>query len=235
MAFDDEAFSRSRKVFGEDSDRILSGKTVAVFGLGGVGSFAAEALARAGVGRLLLIDADVVQESNLNRQLYALHSTLGRKKADIAAERVKDINPQARVEAFPIFYPADADFRSPVDLSNCSFIADCMDSVPSKIALITAAKEAGVPLISCMGTGGKTNPLLFRFDDIYSTSVCPLARAVRRELRRRNVEEQRVLFSTEIPARQIAGEPIGSVPFVPSVAGLLIAGEIIKELLKAKG
>lgn len=232
MAFDEGAYSRSRAVLGEDSDRILGEKAVAVFGLGGVGSFVAEALARSGVGRLILVDADVVQKSNLNRQLYALHSTLGRKKAEVAAERAKDINPCIEVEALSLFYPADADARSPVNLFECSFIADCIDCVPSKVALIAAAKEAGAPLISCMGTGGKTNPLLFRFADVYSTSVCPLARAVRRELRRRNIESQRVLFSTEPPAKQKRNEAIGSVPFVPSVAGLLIAGEIIKELLK---
>lgn len=230
MASDEGAFSRSRAVLGEGSDRLLGEKAVAVFGLGGVGSFAVEALARAGVGHLILVDADVVQESNLNRQLCALHSTLGKRKADVAAERVKDINPQARVDALALFYPASASSRSPVDLSECSFVADCMDCVPSKVALIAAAKEAGVPLISCMGTGGKTNPLLFRFADIYGTSACPLARAVRRELRKRNIGEQRVLFSEEPPVRQKRDGPIGSVPFVPSVAGLLIAGEIIKAL-----
>ena len=198
-----------------------------------MGSFVVEALARAGVGRLILVDADVVCASNLNRQLYALSSTLGKRKADVAAARVKDINPLIEVEALSLFYPADATASAPVNLFECSYIADCIDCVPSKVALIAAAKEAGAPILSCMGTGGKTNPLLFRFADIYSTSVCPLARVMRRELRRRNIADLRVLFSAEPPARQKPGEPVGSVPFVPSVAGLLIAGEITLQLLAA--
>lgn len=228
-------------MLGAGSDAVLAGATVAVFGLGGVGSFAAEALARAGVGHLILVDADAVEESNLNRQLYALHSTLGRKKAEVAAERARDINPLVQAEAFALFYPPDADGKTPVDLSRCSFIADCIDSVPSKVNLIANAQAAGVPLLSCMGTGNKTDPLAFRFADIYSTSVCPLARAVRRELRKRGITAQRVLFSTEPPVPD--GGPgnvlpgvrraVGSVPFVPPVAGLLMAGEIIRGLLVA--
>ena len=235
MAFSSEtcAFSRTINVLGEGAINALSEKTVAVFGLGGVGSFVVEALARSSLGRLILVDADVVSLSNLNRQLYALHSTLGKKKAEVAAERVKDINPLIKVEAINLFYPADATAQAPVNLFDCSCIADCIDCVPSKIALIAAAKEAGAPIISCMGTGGKTDPLQFRFADIYSTSVCPLARVMRRELRRRNIESLRVLYSTEPPVRQKPGEAIGSVPFVPSVAGLLIAGEIIMELVKS--
>ena len=225
------AFSRTARVLGSCAINALSQKTVAVFGLGGVGSFVVEALARAGVGRLVLVDSDVVQKSNLNRQLYALYSTLGKRKAEVAAERVKDINPLIQVEAINLFYPADATSCAPVNLFECSCIADCIDSVASKVALIAAAKEAGAPIVSCMGTGGKTNPLLFRFADIYSTSVCPLARVMRRELRRRNIESLRVLFSTEPPVKQKPGEAIGSVPFVPSVAGLLIAGEIVRGLV----
>ena len=230
---EENAFSRTINVLGEEAISGLSQKTVAVFGLGGVGSFVVEALSRAGVGRLILVDSDVVQKSNLNRQLYALNSTFGKKKAEVAAARVKDINPLAKVEALSLFYPADAKPRAPVNLFECSFIADCIDSVPSKVALIAAAKEAGAPIISCMGTGGKTNPLLFRFADIYSTSVCPLARVVRRELRRRNIGSLRVLFSTEPPVKQRPHEAIGSVPFVPSVAGLLIAGEIVMGLVNS--
>lgn len=241
---DEGRFSRTRNVLGEDSDAILAGKTVAVFGLGGVGSFAVEALARAGIGRFVLVDSDSVAESNLNRQLFALHSTLGKKKTEVAAARIMDINPDARVETFCLFYPQDADPERPVDLRDCSFAVDCIDSVPSKVALVLNAKAAGIPLISCMGTGNKTNPLLFRFADIYETSVCPLARVMRHELRKKNVESQKVLFSTERPvvARRAkakeneiglgAGNVVGSVPFVPSVAGLLLAGEIIRELLQ---
>ena len=225
------AFSRTASVLGEGAIDALSEKTVAVFGLGGVGSFAAEALARAGLGRLILVDSDVVCMSNLNRQLYALHSTLGKKKAEVAAAPVKDINPLIKVEGLSLFYPADATASLPVNLFECSFVADCIDSIPSKVALIAAAKEAGAPIVSCMGTGGKTDPLQFRFADIYSTSVCPLARAMRKELRQRNIDSLRVLFSTELPVKQKPGEAIGSVPFVPSVAGLLIAGEIVMELV----
>ena len=235
MAFSSEtcAFSRTINVLGEGAINALRKKTVAVFGLGGVGSFVVEALARSSLGRLILVDADVVSLSNLNRQLYALHSTLGKKKAEVAAARVKDINPLIKVEAINLFYPADATAHTPVNLFECSYIADCIDCVPSKIALIAAAKEAGAPIISCMGTGGKTDPLQFRFADIYSTSVCPLARVMRRGLRRRNIESLRVLYSTEPPVRQKPGEAIGSVPFVPSVAGLLIAGEIVMELVNS--
>ena len=199
-------------------------------------------MARAGIGRFLLVDSDTVAESNLNRQLFALHSTLGLKKTEVAAARIQDINQESKVESFPVFYPADALPDFPVNLGECSFAADCIDSVPSKISLIVNAKAAGVPLISCMGTGNKINPLLFRFADIYETSVCPLAKIIRHELRKRNIESQKVLFSVEKPvsldAENTAGEArekfIGSVPFVPSVAGLMLAGEIIRELLQSE-
>lgn len=196
-------------------------------------------MARAGVGRFFLVDSDRIAESNLNRQLFALHSTLGREKTEIAAARIYDINPGAKVETFSLLYPADAVPESPVNLRECSFVADCIDSVSSKITLIMNARAAGVPLISCMGTGNKTNPLLFRFADIYETSVCPLAKVIRHELRKRNVEGQKVLFSTEKPAvfeseTAPEGRFVGSVPFVPSVAGLLLAGEIIRDLLQVR-
>ena len=231
-----DEFVRTKMLIGEDGLKKLKNASVAVFGIGGVGSFTAEALARCGIGRLILVDRDTVSLSNINRQLVAAHSTLGRYKIEVMRERILDINPGAEVEVYPVFYTADnaGDF----DYSAFSYIADAMDTITSKLVLIERAKAAGVPIISCMGAGNKLNPTDFKVADIYETSVCPLARVMRHELRRRGISDLKVVYSKEPPlAPQKSGESAGekkqapgSISYVPSVAGLIMAGEIIRDL-----
>lgn len=227
-------FDRTEMLIGKTAQKKLKDASVAVFGIGGVGSFATEALARVGVGRLLICDNDVVSDSNINRQLIALHSTVGRKKTDVMAERIKDINPDCEVVVVPSFFSADN--SDEFDLSGYSYIVDAIDTVSSKLELIMKAKQASVPIISCMGTGNKLNPLLFAVDDIFSTSVCPLARVMRRELKARGIDSLKVLYSKEPPSASQAtisenGRHIpGSISFVPSSAGLIIAGEVICDI-----
>ncbi len=228
-------FSRTEMVLGEDSTEKLASAHVAVFGIGGVGGYVAEALARAGVGEISLFDSDTVDITNLNRQLIALHSTVGRPKVEVMRERILDINPSAKVNAHLTYYsPENAD---DFDLAKYDYIADAIDSVTSKIELIVRAHKAGVPMISSMGTGNKLDPTRLEISDIYKTSVCPLARVMRRELKARGVKKLKVLYSTEEPVKaSLEATPgkrsPGSTPFVPSVAGLIIAGEIIKDILK---
>lgn len=228
-----EQFERTAMLLGENAPDRLQQASVAVFGVGGVGSYVVEALARAGVGRLLLVDNDTVSVSNINRQLVALHSTVGQRKVDVAAERVRDINPQCDVQTRAVFYtPDNAD---DIDLSGYSYIVDAVDCVTAKIELICRAQALGVPVISCMGTGNKLDATRFEVTDIHKTSVCPLARVMRCELRKRGIKQCKVLYSREEPHTVAApdGKRVpGSVPFVPSVAGLLIAGEVIKDLLR---
>ncbi len=230
-------FGRMELLVGTAGRESLARSRVAGFGLGGVGSFAAEALARSGIGTLDLIDPDRVAPGNLNRQLYALHSTLGRYKADVARERILDINPEARVNVHRIFYgPDTADL---FDFSSYDYVADAIDTVTGKLDLVLRAKESGTPVISAMGAGNKLDPTAFRVADIYETSVCPLARVMRRELRKRGVDSLKVVYSRETPAAAGAGEtegvrrsPVpGSVAFVPPVAGLILAGEIVRDIL----
>jgi len=227
--------SRTELLMGSESIERLSKSAVMVFGLGGVGSYAAEALARCGVGRLALIDDDVICPSNLNRQLIALHSTMGRPKAEVTAERALDINPGAIVEPRILRY--DASTAKEVELAGYDYIVDAIDSVYSKLLLIERAKAAGVPIISCMGAGNKLDPTAFRIADISKTSVCPLARVMRRELKKRGISGVDVLYSTEPAIRPAAPEgerpETGSVSFVPSVAGLIIAGHVIKKICGA--
>lgn len=230
-------FSRTEALLGEEKVKRLHGRRVAVFGLGGVGGYAVEALVRSGVGRLDLIDGDGVSVTNLNRQILALQSTIGRNKAEVAAERCRDINPDAEVVARPVFFnESTAAF---FDFTLYDYVVDAIDNVTAKLLLAVKCKEAGTPLISCMGAGNKLDPMAFKVADIYSTSVCPLARVMRRELKKRGVEKLKVVYSEEIPHALVteAGEdeaarkPVpASVAFVPSVAGLLIASEVIKEL-----
>ncbi len=235
-----EQFCRSAMLLGEAATERLAQKRVAVFGVGGVGSFCIEALARAGVGALLLFDPDEVALSNLNRQIIALHSTIGRPKAEVMRARILDINPDAAVEVYKVFYTAEN--AEAFDLSGCDYIVDAIDTVSSKLALIERATRLGIPVISSMGTGNKLDPSRFAIADIYKTSVCPLARVMRCELRRRGIRALKVLYSTEpaiTPAAQDAPAPgrrqtPGSVPFVPSVAGLMIAGEVIRALCAEK-
>lgn len=229
-------FERTALVLGEGALKRLSGSKVAVFGIGGVGGYVVEALARGGVGTLDLIDGDTVAISNINRQIIALQSTVGRYKAEVAKERVESINPHICVNERNIFF--DKTTENGFDFTYYDYVVDAIDSVTSKLLLAVRCKEAGTPLISCMGTGNKLNPMAFRVADIYSTKVCPLARVMRRELKKLGVEKLKVVYSEEEPSRlgkegetTEEGRTPGSVSFVPPAAGLLIAGEVIKDLL----
>ncbi|MCL2298767.1 MAG: tRNA threonylcarbamoyladenosine dehydratase [Firmicutes bacterium] len=204
----------------------LAAARVAVFGLGGVGGHAAEALTRGGVGALDLVDGDTVSESNLNRQIAALHSTLGRPKAEVMAERVRDINPACDATAYEIFF--DANTAGQFDFARYDYVLDCIDTVTSKLLLIELCYAAGTNIISCMGAGNKLDPTRFEVADIYSTSVCPLAKAMRGELRKRGIPALKVVYSKEQPV--VNSRPPGSVSFVPSAAGLVMAGEAIREI-----
>ena len=234
-----QSFVRSQMLLGKPGIDALSAAHVAVFGVGGVGSFAAEALARAGVGTLTLVDHDVVNVTNLNRQLVALHSTLGRPKVEVMRERILDIHPQAVVYALPLFYPPDG--AAPVDLARFDYIVDAIDTVSSKIALITAARDAATPIVSCMGAGNRLDPSRFEVTDLWATRGCPLARALRKELRARGVERLTVVYSTEPPRKPLAEAlmietegarraTVGSVSFVPPVAGMIAAGVVVRGL-----
>ncbi len=221
-------FSRTISLIGEDAFAKLKRAKVAVFGLGGVGSYVAEALARCGIGTLALIDADTVEESNCNRQLVALCSTIGKNKVDVMRERIADINPACNVLAYPTFYlPENAD---EFHLSEYDAVADAIDTVTAKIELAVRAEREGFYLISAMGTGNKLDPSRFETADIYSTSVCPLARVMRRELKARGVKGLRVVYSKEEPRVSVFGRTPGSIAFVPSVAGLMMASEIVRYL-----
>ena len=221
-------YARTALLLGEAGAEKLKGARVAVFGLGGVGSWCAEALARSGVGSLTLVDKDAVEESNCNRQLVALSSTIGRYKAEVMAERVRDINPACAAIPRVLFYLPETSGELP--LGGYDYIADCIDNVTAKVRLVLSAKEAGVPVISAMGAGNKLEGGRFRVSDLAQTSVCPLARVMRRELKKRGVEHLPVVWSDEPPV--CSGETVGSVPFVPSVMGLLMAEHIVKELVK---
>ena len=233
-------FTRSELLLGAKAMEKLKNSRVAVFGVGGVGGYAVEALARSGVGALDLIDDDKVSLSNINRQIIALHSTLGRYKVDAAAERVRDINPSCLVTVHKTFYSADT--AAGFDFSQYDYVIDAIDTVSGKIALVMQAEEAGVPIICSMGAGNKLDPSAFEVADIYSTSVCPLARVMRRELKKRGIKRLKVVYSREealtpLPSREEEGAAHqkrvtpGSVAFVPSVAGLILAGEAIKDLI----
>lgn len=227
-----EQFSRTELLLGQEAMDRLRRSRVAVFGIGGVGGHVVEALARAGIGRLDLIDHDKVSVSNINRQIIATLDTVGMDKVDVMKERILSINPEAQVETHRCFYlPENADT---FDLSQYAYVVDAIDTVTAKIELILRAKKAGVPIISCMGTGNKLNPMQLEIADIYQTSVCPLAKVMRRELRKRNVEKLKVLYSKEEPIKNylsVQGRAVpGSVSFVPSAAGLIIASEVVREI-----
>ncbi len=226
-----ERFSRTEMIFGEAAMERLACCRVAVFGIGGVGGHVVEALARSGIGALDLIDKDVVCESNINRQIIALTSTLGRPKTEVAAERIADINPECVVTRWPVFYLPET--AGEFDFSKYDYVVDAMDTVTAKIDLVLRAQEAGVPVISSMGTGNKTDPTRFRVADIYKTEMCPLAKVMRYELKKRGVKSLKVVYSPEEPVRTCGRTP-GSNAFTPSVAGLIIAGEVIKELISWK-
>jgi tRNA A37 threonylcarbamoyladenosine dehydratase len=230
-------FSRTELLLGSEAVAKLNKSRVAVFGIGGVGGYIAEALARAGVGELDLIDADVVSLSNINRQIIALHSTIGKSKVEVAAQRVKDINPNIKVNINKIFYLPEN--KQQFSFDNYDYIADAVDTVAAKISLAEEAVRAGVPIISAMGAGNKLDATAFRVADIAKTSVCPLAKVMRQELRKRGINHLKVVYSEEKPLSPALSEEEtsgkrqtpGSVSFVPPVVGLIMAGEIIKDLV----
>ena len=234
-----DRFSRTEMIFGTEAMKKLSGARIAVFGIGGVGSYVVEALARSGIGALDLVDHDRVCLSNLNRQLIATEKTLDMLKVDAAKERISEINPYCLVRAHSVFFlPETADN---FDFHEFDYVVDAVDTVTAKLALIEAADKAGTPIISAMGTGNKRNPGMLKLADLYDTSVCPLARIMRKECRKRGIEKLKVVYSEEeplIPAesdeagastrRQIPG----STAFVPATAGLLLAGEVVNDIIK---
>lgn len=232
-----DEFIRTQMLFGKDGMKKLKNARIAVFGIGGVGGHAVEALARSGVGALDLIDSDTVAKSNINRQIIALHSTLGMYKVDAAAMRIKDIAPECKVTVYKTFFlPETAD---QFDFTQYDYIIDAIDTVSGKLALVEKAKAAGVPIICSMGAGNKLDPTKFEVTDIYKTSVCPLARVMRTECKKRGIKKLKVVYSTEAARKplDLGEEPIasrrstpGSNAFVPSVAGLILAGEVIKDI-----
>lgn len=219
-------FAREELLLGKDALERLQRARAAVFGLGGVGGHAAEALVRCGVGAVELVDGDVYSVTNLNRQLFATTATLGMPKVRAAGERLRSIAPEAEIVEHPFFYTPDT--ADKLDFARFDYILDCIDMVTGKLAIIQRACREGVPVISAMGAGNKLDPTAFRAADIYETSVCPLARVMRRELRKRGIERLRVVYSQEEP--RAVGELPGSVSFVPPVVGLIMAGEAVKEL-----
>lgn len=248
-----DQFSRTELLIGSSGIERLKKARVAVFGVGGVGGYVVEALARSGVGTLDLIDDDKVCLTNLNRQIYALHSTIGKYKVDVAKERVLDINPEAEVHAYRTFYMPDT--ADQFDFSRYDYVVDAIDTVTGKLALVQQAEAAGTPIISSMGAGNKLDPTAFRVDDIYKTSVCPLARVMRKELKKRGIRRLKVVYSTEQALEPKEGEGgscetdcvcppgsartcvqrrqiPGSTAFVPSAAGLIIASEVVKDLIR---
>ena len=222
-------FSREELLIGKQNVDKLHLKKVAIFGVGGVGSFVVEGLARAGIGNFILIDNDIVDITNLNRQLHALHSTIGKYKVDEMKERILDINPRARVEVYREFYESNE--KNKILDSSVNYIVDAIDSVKSKINLAKDAQELNIPIISSMGTGNKLDPTKFEISDISKTSVCPLARVMRKELKKIGIKKYKVLYSREDPIKSDEKNP-GSISFVPSVAGLIISGEVIKDIIK---
>lgn len=234
-----ELFIRTAQILGEEGFSRLTASSVAVFGLGGVGSHCAEALARSGVGTLFLVDSDAVAPSNINRQSIALISTIGRKKTDVLKEKIADINPDCRVFTCDSFVlPENTEEIFSSFPNRPDYIIDAIDTVSAKLSLAAYAWKESIPAISCMGTGNKLHPELFRIADIYSTSVCPLCRVMRRELKKRDIPALKVLYSEEVPVspktegeQKSSGRPApASIAFVPPVAGLMIAGEVIREL-----
>lgn len=233
-------YSRTEALIGEAGLSRLAGARVIVFGIGGVGSYVVEGLARSGVGCLTLVDNDCVSLTNINRQLIALHSTVGKPKTVVAKERIKDIDPEILVHTYETFYGLPT--KDLFNLKEYDYIVDAIDTVSSKLLLIEEANRLGVKIISCMGTGNKLDPSKFEITDISKTSGCPLAKVIRVETRKRGIKKLKVLYSKETPIKPnvlsgetkgITGRPVpGSISYVPSVAGLMIAGEVIRDLIK---
>lgn len=231
-----ELFERTALLLGDSGIQCLQSKKVAVFGVGGVGGFAAEALVRSGIGGIELIDNDVVSASNLNRQIVALHSTIGKPKTEVLRARLLDINPALSITIRNEFFLPETAAR--FDFTAYDYIVDAIDTVSGKIQLAVSATEAGTPIIASMGAGNKLDPTQFEVADLSKTSVCPLARVMRLELKKRGIRHLKVVYSKEPPIKQPrpadGSRPVpGSIAFVPSVAGLILAGEVIKDLLKS--
>ena len=229
-------FSREELLIGAEAIEKLKNSKVAIFGIGGVGSYVLEALARAGVQNFVLVDNDKISITNINRQIIAIHKTLGKDKVEVAKDRVLDINPEAKIEIYKEFFTVESEAK--YLNSSVSYIADCIDTVSSKIELIERANKLNIPIISSMGTGNKLDATKFEITDIYKTSVCPLAKVIRKELRKRNIKNLEVIYSKEEPIKilkneeNIKGKQVpGSISYVPSVAGLMLAERIIKKLI----
>ncbi|MBR0381327.1 MAG: tRNA threonylcarbamoyladenosine dehydratase [Eubacterium sp.] len=223
----DDAQSRTRQLLGQEALDKLADSRVAVFGLGGVGGYVAEGLARSGIGALDLIDYDTIAPSNLNRQILALHSTLGAFKTDVAEKRVTDIAPGCRVKKWNLFYLPDTEKL--IDFCKYDYVVDAIDNITGKLLIIKNAQEAGIPVISSMGTGNKLDATALQVADLYDTSVCPLARVMRRECRKRGIRSLKVVYSTEKPAVTGTAVP-ASAAFVPAAAGMILAGQVVRDL-----
>ena len=224
----DTIYTRTEMMLGKDATERLKSSHVAVFGIGGVGGFTTEALARAGIGKLTLIDADRVSVSNINRQIIATHSTVGMYKTEAMKERIRDINPECEVVIYNEFYSEE----NSISIDGADYVADCIDSVRSKLHLISEATRLGIKVISSMGAGNKLDPTRFAVADISKTHTDPLAKVIRTELRKRGINHLKVVFSDEPPINPSGERTPGSISFVPSVVGLIIAGESIKDLIK---
>ncbi|MBR3696959.1 MAG: tRNA threonylcarbamoyladenosine dehydratase [Clostridia bacterium] len=244
-------FSRTELLIGKKAIDKLKNSKIAIFGIGGVGSFVIEGLVRAGIGKFILVDNDKVCVTNLNRQIIATRKTIGRQKVDVAKERILEINPEAKVETYQEFFLPET--KGILD-NSIDYIVDCVDTVTAKIELIVRANNLNIPIISAMGTGNKLDPTQFEVTDIYKTSVCPLAKVIRKELKSRNIKALKVVYSREKPIKvekntkklfntndklssqaitkeTLNNQRLGSISFVPSVAGLIIAGEVVKDLI----
>ena len=232
----EDKFSRTEMLIGNEGMKKLNDAKVAIFGIGGVGSFVCEGLARSGIGNFILVDYDKIDESNINRQLIATVNTIGKYKADLMKDRILEINPDANVEVYKEFSLADSEID--IITKDLSYAVDCVDTIMAKIAVICECDALDVPVISSMGTGNKLDPTMFEVADIYETSVCPLARIMKKDLRKRNIEKLKVVYSKEHAIntndcainQNLKFKVKGSVSFVPSVAGLIIAGEVIKDI-----
>ncbi len=233
-----DQFVRTSLVWGNKALQKLNNTKIAIFGLGGVGSYVAEGLARAGVGSFVLVDNDVVDITNINRQILALHSTIGQDKVSVEKSRILDINPVAIVDTHKIFCSKDSNYAI---LEGCSYVVDAIDTISTKIALIEECTQRNIPIISAMGAGNKLDPTLFEATDIFKTSVCPVCRVMRTELKKRGIKSLKVVYSKEKPitpnmegytAKLGDNKVIGSTPFVPSVVGLILANEVAKDIVK---
>lgn len=233
-------FSRTELLIGKQGLEKLHNAKIAIFGIGGVGSFVVEGLVRAGVQNFVLVDNDKISLTNLNRQLIATQKTIGKDKVEVAKERILDINPKAKVEVFKEFFLPNSNTN--IITKELTYVVDCIDTVTAKIEIVMQCKNLKIPIISAMGTGNKLNPLKLEVTDIYKTNVCPLAKVMRKELRKRNINELKVVYSTEEPIKLklqnyeeknvTKSQVPGSISFVPSVAGLIIAGEVVKEIIE---